>query len=305
MEWLQVASVALAVIAGTLAQDLPRLSLEDYKFLESLPSSRLALPAGFKVKYVGQGGVIKDSKQSSGHWIEIAGSPHSSDSAVYAAALVVSLQSRHMPTAVFSRLAGKSTVGVFTKAEKITIYPEFYHLKDTPDCKGTCAGHCSHTCTTDGRKWESLGGVDGTGRALVLDDNVLCTAHDPHYHKENILVHEFGHGVQKYGLDSTYNHKVVAAYNHARSAGLWTHSAYAMSNYKEYFAEASTAFFNVNQQTSAAGMNKCGHSYYCDTEAHARAWLKQHDPQLFDVLSYAYTNNHPEIPGHLKICQTH
>lgn len=60
-----------------------RFSSEDYTFLERLPSPRIALPAGFKVKYVGEGGVIKDSKQSSGHWIEIAGSPHCSDSAVY------------------------------------------------------------------------------------------------------------------------------------------------------------------------------------------------------------------------------
>ncbi|XP_046382026.1 uncharacterized protein LOC124152978 [Haliotis rufescens] len=305
MEWLLIVCVLLATVAGTLTQGLPRLSSEDYTFLERLPSPRVALPAGFKVKYVGEGGVIKDSKQSSGHWIEIAGSPHCSDSAVYEAALIISLQSRHMPTEVFSRLAGKSSVGVFTKAEKITIYPEFYHLKDTPDCKGTCAGHCSHTCTSDGRKWESLGGVDGTGRAIVLDDNVLCTPQDPHHHRENILVHEFGHGVQKYGLDSARIQKVIAAYNHAKAAHLWTHSAYAMTNYKEYFAEASTAFFNVNQQTSAAGMNKCGHGYYCDTEAHARAWLKRHDPQIYDVLVYAYTNNHPEIASHLKICQSH
>ena len=60
-----------------------------------------------------------------------------------------------------------------------------------------CDGSCKHTCTFDGRKYDSIAGLTNT-RAVVLEDNVLCNSHDPYGHKENILVHEFAHLVDRY-----------------------------------------------------------------------------------------------------------
>ena len=45
--------------------------------------------------------------------------------------------------------------------------------------------------------------------SAVVDDNVLCNAHDPHHHMENILVHEFGHQIYNY-MPSEYRNKVMS-----------------------------------------------------------------------------------------------
>ena len=72
---------------------------------------------------------------------------------------------------------------------------------------GRCDGSCSRTCTFDGRKYASIGGVTAS-LSLVLLDNVMCTASDPYHHHDNILVHEFAHTVDKYGLTSAEKQQV-------------------------------------------------------------------------------------------------
>ncbi|XP_046578366.1 uncharacterized protein LOC124286086 [Haliotis rubra] len=301
MEWLAVITVLAVSFSGVFGDASPRLSPEDRETLRRLGSPRASLPAGFKYKYVGSGGVIRSTK-SSGHWVEVAASPKTTETGHYEAALIVSKMTRHMPSAVFAKLSSGGSVGVFTRSEGLTIYPEYYRLKDTPECRGSCSGHCSASCTFDGRKWTNVAGAGGA-RAVILDDNVMCTSRDPYYHHENILVHEFTHTIHHHALDSTHYAQINAAYNHAKSANLWVHSAYAMANYEEYFAEGATAYFNVNQESSAAGMNKCGGGHYCTSENAARNWLHKHDIQLYGVLTYVFTNNHPDTPSHLAVCQ--
>ena len=62
---------------------------------------------------------------------------------------------------------------------------------------GLCSGSCAHTCTSDGRKIDSLAGLSNS-RSVVLDDNVLCNSRDPYRQQENVLVHEFAHQVHRY-----------------------------------------------------------------------------------------------------------
>ena len=47
---------------------------------------------------------------------------------------------------------------------------------------------------------------------------------------------------------------------------------------------------------------RCGTRNVCKNEKAVRDYIKQHDPQLFDVLSYAYTNNRPELEGGIGPC---
>ncbi|XP_071082301.1 uncharacterized protein [Haliotis cracherodii] len=296
--WISVLAVSFTGVFGEVPH---RLSPEDRETLLRLGSPRASLPAGFKYKYVGSGGVIKNTT-SSGHWLEVAASPKTTETGHYEAALIVSKMTRHMPSAVFSKLSAGGSVGVFTRTETLAIYPEYYGLKDTPACHGSCAGHCSASCTFDGRKWSTVSGAGGA-RAVVLDDNVMCTSRDPHNHHENILVHEFTHTIHHHGLDSQHSMEVIAAYNHAKYVNLWVLSAYAMTNREEYFAEGATAYFNVNQEASAAGMNKCDGTHYCTSETAARNYLKLHDNSLYSVLTYVFTNNHPETPSQLAVCQ--
>ncbi len=73
-----------------------------------------------------------------------------------------------------------------------------------------------------------------------------------HYLNENILIHEFGHGVKIAGIDRMQDRSLYTEfqmlYRHAKSAGLWPNT-YAISNSDEYFATLSAIWFNV--------MNEC------------------------------------------------
>lgn len=68
-----------------------------------------------------------------------------------------------------------------------------------------CDGHCSVTCLSDGRKIDTIAGMSNHNRTVVVDDNVLCNEQDPYGHKENILVHEFGHLVMDSIPKDMYN----------------------------------------------------------------------------------------------------
>lgn len=73
-----------------------------------------------------------------------------------------------------------------------------------------------------------------------------------HYRNENILIHEFGHGVKIAGIDRMEDRSLYTEfqmlYRHAKYAGLWPNT-YAISNSDEYFATLSAIWFNV--------MNEC------------------------------------------------
>ncbi len=73
-----------------------------------------------------------------------------------------------------------------------------------------------------------------------------------HYMNENILIHEFGHGVKIAGIDRMEDRSLYTEfqmlYRHAKAAGLWPNT-YAISNSDEYFATLSAIWFNV--------MNEC------------------------------------------------
>jgi len=258
----------------------------------------------FKYKWVALDGSVHDD-QNQLHMLEVAGTLAITEQAHVRGADIVSKMVTHMPDATFRELAATASVGVFTFEDKTTIFPEYAHLADRPECEGTCAGACSDTCTADGRKYDDLAGLGGI-RATCLDDNYMCWPDDPYNGATNILVHEFAHTIHQYGLPNTsdYWNKIYQAWYKAYMLGTWDRNSYAMSNHLEYFAEASGVFFNVNHlHGSSGGMSSCGKQWgYCETEAEARAWLKLKDPGLYDALSFTYTNNNPSIPGNISKC---
>ncbi|XP_041361799.1 uncharacterized protein LOC121377776 [Gigantopelta aegis] len=114
---------------------------------------------------------------------------------------------RHMASNIFTRLSTRQKVGVFTLSETLTVFPEYHSWVDTPECHNRCDGSCQHTCTSDGRKFESLDGIGGK-RVVVAEENVRCSSRDPFRNRgENILVHEFGHAVHS-AFNSTMQAKV-------------------------------------------------------------------------------------------------
>ncbi len=75
-----------------------------------------------------------------------------------------------------------------------------------------------------------------------------------HYINENIMIHEFGHGVKIAGIDRMEDRSLYTEfqmlYRHARAAGLWPNT-YAISNSDEYFATLSAIWFNVMNECNA------------------------------------------------------
>ncbi|KAK3086717.1 hypothetical protein FSP39_022459 [Pinctada imbricata] len=167
---------------------------------------------------------------------------------------------RRMSSTIFNQLARNVKVGVFTKSEGLTVFPEYASLRDRPGCyNGNCDGSCAQTCTFDHRKYSSIAGTGGQLTAIV-QDNILCNGQDPYHGQSNQLVHEFAHTVMRHGVSSATRNQIKAAYNHAVSARLWTPGVYAMQNEEEYWAEGTQVFFNVEHLSyTTGGMNtlKC------------------------------------------------
>jgi hypothetical protein len=103
------------------------------------------------------------------------------------------------------------------------------------------------------------------------------------------MVHEFAHNVD-YALRKAWNgfeKKLLDCYNHAKTTGLWQGGVYdyAMTNSEEYFAEASQAWYNTCRmivKDPATGKN---------FTLKTREQLKEHDPQMYDLLSTVYTED--------------
>jgi hypothetical protein len=262
--------------------------------------------AEFKYKFLSStGGVFNEWAPGR---LEVSATLGISEHAHNTGTEIIRLMTRYMPSGVFAELARLGSVGLFTFVDKTTIFPEYEYLRDRPECAGTCAGACSNTCTGDGRKYDSLAGVGGS-RGTCLDDNFMCTNNDPYYRQYSVLVHEFGHTIHQYALpgSSDYYNRINAAFNNARNNRIWDLNSYAMSNALEYFAEGTATFFNANRHpNSSGGMNGCGKpaGQFCSTETEARNWLQSRDSQLFDALSFTFTNFRPTLQGGLSVCMT-
>lgn len=289
-----------AVVIPDLPYDAIAPTEERHKYGEHDASRS----AEFKYKYLSNTGQIFD--QPGAGLLEVSSTLAISTAAQNMGTEIIRLMTRNMPSQVFAELANWGSVGLFTAADKTTIFPEYEHLRDRPECQGTCAGACSDTCTGDGRKWDSLAGVGGS-RGTCLDDNFMCTSADPYGHTFSVLVHEFGHTIHQYALpgSSNYYDRINAAWQNARNNAIWDTSSYAMANALEYFAEGTGVFFNTNRHpSSSGGMNSCGRppGNFCANEVEARNWLLQRDPQLYDALSFTYTNYQPSLTGGLFVC---
>ena len=85
------------------------------------------------------------------------------------------------------------------------------------------------------------------------EENLLCTPGD-RYKGECIFLHELSHTIQEYGMsaiDSTFTQRLEQTYNSALRKGLWKET-YAATNYLEYWAEGSQAYFDCNAVASPA-----------------------------------------------------
>jgi cyclophilin family peptidyl-prolyl cis-trans isomerase len=116
------------------------------------------------------------------------------------------------------------------------------------------------------RRARGLGGIP----VSCGEENLLCFPNDP-YAKENLLIHEFAHGMHSQAIKllyPTFQGRLEAAYERARSAGLWE-GTYAITNAGEYWAEAVQSWCDDNRENDAL------HNH-----VNTRAELKAYDPPL-------------------------
>ena len=113
------------------------------------------------------------------------------------------------------------------------------------------------------------------------EENLLCESGD-RYYNEDIFLHEFVHGIHNLGATGaipTFDSRLRAAYNDAQRTGLWRNT-YAMSTDREYFAEGTQSFFNVNAYSATAN----GIHNHVNT----RTKLQQYDPTLYNLIKEVF-----------------
>jgi alpha-glucosidase len=92
-----------------------------------------------------------------------------------------------------------------------------------------------------------LGGNPG----LCSEEGILCGPTD-RWKGESICVHEFAHTISIYGLyhaDTTFQNRLKAAYNAAKSAGRFANT-YAMENEQEYWGEGVQDWYYTNLESA-------------------------------------------------------
>lgn len=149
-------------------------------------------------------------------------------------------------------------VGIMARTEVTTDIPEHAYLANDPN-------------TDWNQRARGLGGTPGNPISTAGEENLLCLPND-RYQGENILVHEFAHGIHLIGinlLEPGFNGELQAMYEAALGEGLWA-DTYAGTNRSEYWAEGVRSWFDVDQRPQPGIHN----------EIDTRAELKVYDPPL-------------------------
>ena len=104
----------------------------------------------------------------------------------------------------------------------------------------------------------------GLGATLAIpvgssaEENALCYSNDQ-YRSEDITIHEFAHSLHLLGFALVYpsfNNELTALYNAARAGNYWGSGHYAMTDFKEYFAEGVQSYFDCNAPDAYAPTNR-------------------------------------------------
>ena len=198
------------------------------------------------------------------------------------AAYLVDQMLEHRPDVRDALKKAKVRVAVMAYSERTTDIPEHRDMKPKAYWDMRARG---------------LGASRRTPVVSCAEENLLNYRGDP-YSTENILIHEFGHGIHGVGLaavDPTFGPRLRKAYAEAKAKGLWK-GTYAGSNVGEYWAEGVQSWFDTNRQ------NDSQHNHV-DT----RDELKSYDPELAKLCNEVFGDgpwryvrpDHRKQPGHL------
>ncbi len=122
-----------------------------------------------------------------------------------------------------------------------------------------------------------LGGMPSVPLGSSAEENAMCYS-DDRYFGEDITIHEYAHSLHLLGLDYVFpgfSQRLQSAHSNASYYNLWGSGHYAMTDYKEYFAEGVQSFFNANM---GGGPN-------------TRSALQAQDPTLYNIIYEIFGNS--------------
>lgn len=193
----------------------------------------------------------------------VVGSARVSEFGILEAAYLIRKQIGHRPEILRAMASNNVRFVVMAPTEMTTDVPE--HSDLTPKEYWN-------------RRARGLGATPHRPAVSCGEENLLCLAGDP-YWQENILLHEFAHAIHEMGLntvDPTFDRRLQATYEHAKSNGLWK-GTYAMQNRMEYWAEGAQSWFDTNRA------NDHDHG-----PVDTRAELKEYDPDFARLLAEVF-----------------
>jgi len=233
---------------------------------------RFDLDLGFYTKYIDVMG------------IPVISSGRLSDCVLQKAAWIVHGTLSHLrrrKEVIGHMVRARSRVAIMAKTEVTTDVPEHATLspKDFWDSRA-----------------RGLGATRSRPCSSGAEESVMCESwHTNGYYGENILLHEFVHGIARTGLNfmkwggkawDTYNGQV---YESSKRRGLWA-GTYAITNKIEYFAEAVQSWFDTNLKAAC-----CNKETQCNDGIHncisTREALKSYDRTLYDHVAKIFVED--------------
>lgn len=159
--------------------------------------------------------------------------------------------------------ANKGRVSIIARTETVPGLPEYRHLR--------------------GWTHRAAGGTYEIPVTVGAAENVLCDRADPFGRQQDILMHEFAHGVQLIAARTAipdFTSRLQRNFLAARNRGLWRNT-YANTNNIEYFAEATQAFFNQQRLGPKGGDG-------IQNDINTRTKLRNYDYGLYKLVEEIY-----------------
>ncbi|MGH7448304.1 MAG: peptidylprolyl isomerase [Longimicrobiales bacterium] len=229
--------------------------------------------------------------------IPIISSARVPDEAVLAARDIVIHMTSKRPDVRAALIERGARVGVMAVTEMTTDIPEQRDWKKpaiddrrlTPGERARYNEPGGIGSMTDQEYWNrrarGMGGRYTTG----AEENILGYP-GTRYYGENILVHEFSHGIMGAvrTADSTLYARLEAAYQQARDRKLYLSPRgsphYAVNTIGEYWAEGTQWWFWSNYPATFAKLG-------VEQEVWSPRDLERYDPELYDILSQVYPDH--------------
>jgi hypothetical protein len=214
--------------------------------------TKYAITSPWYAKYVDAGGIA------------VLGSAAVSDAAL--------LKARNNVLTLLATLPKSSTATLDSKKVRVVILATTEKVSAIPEYNAMFGS------ARDATYWAGFGPTTALPICAGTESNLLGTSDG-----ENIFVHEFAHGIAEIALpaiDSKFQSELNSAFAAAKTKSLWANT-YAITDIKEYWAEATQSYFNVNREGTAAGDG-------IHNAINTRTELKTYDVALYTLINRIY-----------------